>query len=1219
VAYHTEHTHRLRPATLLFAALLAAGLSLLSTAPALALGPPLVQSISFSHVTNTSATLEATISPNGVKTPVYHFQYTTLAQYKESGFAGAAETPDGPLIAAGAEPTSFSAEISGLQPATAYRFRVFAENSKTQKTESPAAAFATYALPLQGLPDGRAYEQASPLDKNGADITSSVSFAKAAADGQAVSFGGVSGLPGGEGAQAYPPLYLASRTGEGAGANWVTNGLLPSTGIAPVGQTLGWTPDFSRVYQKATRFGSSGLESALLERPGPGGQVTQITPLLPKADYSFAGASADASEAVFESNSAQLGTAPPGVEGRSNVYAWDADAKTLSLVSRMNSEEETEAALPAGAFAGPYDWATSNTGRGGAESLYYTHDTHAIAEDGSVFFTAAGSGHLYQRLNPTQEQSALDGADECTEPARACTIDVSGSSHRTAPDAGGPQPAAFQFASADGDTALFTSSEKLTDDANTGPEVPAPAIGRLTLDGAEEPEEELDDYFPGAHAIGVAAEGEHIYWVDPNQGTIARAKLNGSGIPTEPDESFIEPGETCFQTRPIKAPGVEQCAPSTPRYVAVHDGYVYWTNTGPLGGEGEEVPLRGSGTIGRAKINPATEEAEDIEPAFIRGEEVGPAVFVGPSDPQGIAVNSEHIYWANSLDTEAQNERFIARATLEGEDVDERFFETEPLNAFGLALSSTRLFYAAETVPFNGILSFPLEGGASDIVSLGQSLETRGVAVAGSHIYWSDQATGVIGRMRLPLNEPSDPSSLACSDIPRCEGEFIEPGGALLGLASDASGSHLYWSANGEVPPHLGNDLYRFQRGGTGGCEEAGGCLVDLAPLPPGAGEEDGAKVLGVVGASADAARVYFVANGVLTEAPNQAGEIATPGDCRGRFGVSSNSMMGRCNLYLWDGGDISFIAQLDPEGEGDTVDMTNWLPTIESQVMGTQKSAFVAADGRTLLFKSQQKLTTYDNEGTSELYLYRLGEGIVCVSCDPTGAPPGGPATLGTVQPSLLEAEDTTALASRNLATDGRRAFFESADPLVAADTNGSEGCPTVGSTKQRYPACRDVYEWEAPGEGSCEEGAPAYSPANGGCLYLISSGKGSYPSLFLDASESGSDVFFFTRSRLVGQDTDALLDVYDARVGGGIAAQSPPPPEACEGEACKPGASPPPGVASAATPGFQGTGNVREKPPRHCPRGKVRRHGKCVKKHKRHHHRKHNRPRPDNRGGRR
>ncbi|MGN6815145.1 MAG: fibronectin type III domain-containing protein [Solirubrobacterales bacterium] len=1205
MAGHPEQHFRHRPALLALVALLAMGaLALFNAIPALA-AKPLVESVSFSHVGETGATLEATVNPNGTKTTVYHFQYVTLAKYEASEFAEAEETPDGPALGASAGPTPFSAEITGLEPATAYRFRVFAENSKHEPEKSPPVAFSTYAVPLEGLPDGRVYEQASPLDKDGGDLTGNPDSVRAAPDGSGISFGSTSGIPGGVGTQQLP-YYLATRSGEGAGASWLTQGLLPPADTGQSGKLLGWTPDFSRIYQQTARFGG-GESAAILEtRPG-GAAPTQVTPFVKGSAFAFAGASADGSVAVFESKSAQLGTAPAGVEGRSNVYAWDAETNTLSLASRMNTEGETGGKLSGGAFAGPYDWAKQNSGLGGASRQYYTQDSHAVADDGSVFFTAAGTGHIYERLNPTAPQSALNGGGECAEPAMACTIDIS-ASHRSTPDAAGSQPAAFHYASPNGDAALFTSSEKLTGDANTGPEVAgAPEIGRVTLNGEEKAEGENDEYLPGAHGLGVAVDGNHIYWVDPRKGAIVRATLNPSGPPTDA-ETFVDVAaeETCAETRPFLEPGVEQCGPSIPRYVAVQGEYVYWTNSGPLAGEVNhhpaEEPTFEAGTIGRAKINPLTEKAVEISPEFI----------VGASDPQGIAVNSEHIYWANSFSDEAGgvDESDIARAGIDGDDVKQNFFHwIGTSKPFGVALSATHVYWVTEdSSGFNVIHGIGLEGTGVAEHEVGENLEGRGLAKAGNYLYWAGRASGAIGRASLAdLELPENP----CAELASCEPEFITPGGALLGLAADGSGSHLYWSANGEVAPHPGNDLYRFQRDGTGSCSEPGGCLDDLTADTE---DENGAEVLGVVAASRDASRVYFVANGVLSEAPNEAGEVASPGTCDGKIGIFKT---GRCNLYLWEGGTGRFIARLNREGE-DGGDQTDWLPTIASGVLQKDRSAFASADGKTLLFKSQERLTPYDNAGASELYLYRLGQGITCVSCDPTGAAPGGKATLGTVDYPALESSGEPALAARNLSADGKRAFFESVDPLVASDTDGTEGCPLVGSKQQEYPACRDVYEWEAPGTGSCEAGGPSYSPPNDGCLYLISTGKSDWTSIFADASESGDDVFFLTRSQLVGQDTDQQIDVYDARVGGGIAAQNQVPPEPCEGEACKTGASTPPPLASPATPGFQGTGNVDEKAPRPCPKGTVRRHGKCVKKHHRH-HRKHHRPHRVDRGGRR
>src|SRR5664280_437074 len=57
------------------------------------------------------------------------------------------------------------------------------------------------------------------------------------------------------------------------------------------------------------------------------------------------------------------------------------------------------------------------------------------------------------------------------------------------------------------------------------------------------------------------------------------------------------------------------------------------------------------------------------------------------------------------------------------------------------------------------------------------------------------------------------------------------------------------------------------------------------------------------------------------------------------------------------------------------------------------------------------------------------------------------------------------------------------------------------------------------------------------GGCVALISSGSSSHESAFLDASESGDDVFILTTAQLGGADTDKSYDVYDAHVCSGEA----------------------------------------------------------------------------------
>jgi hypothetical protein len=109
-----------------------------------------------------------------------------------------------------------------------------------------------------------------------------------------------------------------------------------------------------------------------------------------------------------------------------------------------------------------------------------------------------------------------------------------------------------------------------------------------------------------------------------------------------------------------------------------------------------------------------------------------------------------------------------------------------------------------------------------------------------------------------------------------------------------------------------------------------------------------------------------------------------------------------------------------------------------------------------------------------------------------------------------------------------------------------------------------------------------------------LISTGKSSSDAYFLDASESGDDVFISTRQRLTKADEDDYYDVYDAKVGGGFP-DPPRPIPPCEGEACREGGSQPPPPVAPVTPGFAGPSDPT---PFRCRKGRVLRKGKCVKK---------------------
>jgi hypothetical protein len=391
-------------------------------------------------------------------------------------------------------------------------------------------------------------------------------------------------------------------------------------------------------------------------------------------------------------------------------------------------------------------------------------------------------------------------------------------------------------------------------------------------------------------------------------------------------------------------------------------------------------------------------------------------------------------------------------------------------------------------------------------------------------------------------------------------------------------------------PSSAGVDLYLWDRETR--------TVADLTSDP---GDPDGAEVIGVLGGSDDGSYLYLLANADF----DGAGGPASRGDCH-KTDPDFLSYSGRCNIYLWHAGDaqLSFIAPLGPGGavvdDSFNVALTK-LHTTSTNANSYEKSSRVAADGRTLLFSSSLKLTSYENAKKRQLYRWQVGDAApTCITCNPTGAPPSADISLVSINPPGIGWGNLGQIQLRNLSADGNRIFFESWDKLVGGDTNGT----------------LDVYEWEAPGSGSCTLQASSYIAASGGCLYLIGAGSGADGSQFAGASESGDDVFFFTREALVPQDNDELVDVYDARVQGGLAAQhavSPPDCDvnagACESAATSSGTQP-----GAATAAIQGLGDP---PPARCPHGKVRRSGRCVAAHHRKHkHRK--QPRRDSNHGR-
>ena len=335
----------------------------------------------------------------------------------------------------------------------------------------------------------------------------------------------------------------------------------------------------------------------------------------------------------------------------------------------------------------------------------------------------------------------------------------------------------------------------------------------------------------------------------------------------------------------------------------------------------------------------------------------------------------------------------------------------------------------------------------------GAALAAPGGAVStdGSRVYWTDQGSGNLYLREGSLTKQVDGAP--------------EVGGGGTFQTASANGAVALFTKAGH--------LYRY--------DAPGETTTDLTP---------GGEVEGVLGASTDGSRVYY-----LTAA----------------------------GLFLRDGAVTTEVAP-----GPDAADAANYPPAT-----GTAR---VSPDGSRLAFLSKASLTGYDNVGQesrepeSQVFLFDATvsgpAALICVSCNPTLGRPLGPSTIPGAVGGGEGPDVVPAYKPRALSADGRRLFFDSADALVLQDTNNSA----------------DVYEWEAQGAGSCTRA--------GGCVNLISSGRSGDGAAFADASASGADAFFLTDGSLVEADPGSV-DLYDARDGGGF--PLPPKPIPCEGDACQ------------------------------------------------------------------
>ena len=207
----------------------------------------------------------------------------------------------------------------------------------------------------------------------------------------------------------------------------------------------------------------------------------------------------------------------------------------------------------------------------------------------------------------------------------------------------------------------------------------------------------------------LAVQGGYIYWLGLNTNRIWRANVSGTG-PKQVLVSNIN-GLTGL---------------------AVDGVHIYWADQNALG--------RAEAAIGRATLQGAG--VTDVDETFITVPQQ-PNGF--PAEVEGVAVDSNYIYWANS------SAGTIGRATLGGQSVDHSFISGQN-SPWGVAVDGTAIPAPDRQIYWT---NFAFPGGTvgraklSDPSNVDLSLPgylPQGVAVDATHIFWTNGRANTISR-----------------------------------------------------------------------------------------------------------------------------------------------------------------------------------------------------------------------------------------------------------------------------------------------------------------------------------------------------------------------------------------------------------------------------------------------------------------------------------------
>jgi sugar lactone lactonase YvrE len=175
--------------------------------------------------------------------------------------------------------------------------------------------------------------------------------------------------------------------------------------------------------------------------------------------------------------------------------------------------------------------------------------------------------------------------------------------------------------------------------------------------------------------------------------------------------------------------------------------------------------------------------------------------------PQGVAVNAQYIYWVTG--------NAIGRANLDGTGANQSFI-TGASNPIGVAVDGQHVYWAnSGGGATNTIGRANLDGGGADESFITGPNFPAGVAVDGQHIYWANSGATTLGRANLDGTGANE--------------SFITGATNPVGVAVD--GQYVYWANGGATTLGRANlDGSDANESFISGVSAPAGVAVDAGP-----------------------------------------------------------------------------------------------------------------------------------------------------------------------------------------------------------------------------------------------------------------------------------------------------------------------------------------------------------------------------------------------------